>query len=228
MACLQSKHGLPSCGTFVHVLVSITQTTACDMLLSCLENASNHAIATPSEYLWCPSPLLGMISKPDQNSVVTESMNINHSLSSAGITLSPQQVERGSSLAAERGLSNASFQVMDAQAMTFPDNTFDLVWACESGEHMPDKQKYIQEMERVLKPGMHMMIMAAYHICPVLLANIMMLSSAAGARIIPAHSAVSSHCLLCCSVLFSQCTCSCRAVSGATAPIQLLMNVAIA
>ncbi|KAK9836067.1 hypothetical protein WJX84_001705, partial [Apatococcus fuscideae] len=44
-----------------------------------------------------------------------------------GITLSPQQVERGSGLAAERGLSNASFQVMDAQAMTFPDNTFDLV-----------------------------------------------------------------------------------------------------
>lgn len=75
-------------------------------------------------------------------------------LKPAGITLSPQQVERGSGLAAERGLSNASFQVMDAQAMTFPDNTFDLVWACESGEHMPDKQKYIQEMERVLKPGL--------------------------------------------------------------------------
>lgn len=71
----------------------------------------------------------------------------------AGITLSPQQVARGTSLAAERGLSNASFQVMDAQAMTFADNSFDLVWACESGEHMPDKQKYIQEMERVLKPG---------------------------------------------------------------------------
>ena len=71
----------------------------------------------------------------------------------AGITLSPQQVARGSNLAKERDLSNANFQVMDAQAMTFPDNCFDLVWACESGEHMPDKQKYIQEMERVLKPG---------------------------------------------------------------------------
>ena len=42
---------------------------------------------------------------------------------------------------------------MDALAMTFEDNTFDLVWACESGEHMPDKQKYIDEMTRVLKPG---------------------------------------------------------------------------
>ena len=84
-------------------------------------------------------------------------------MNGAGITLSPQQVERGSGLAAERGLSNASFQVMDAQAMTFPDNTFDLVWACESGEHMPDKQKYIQEMERVLKPGLHTMGSPAVH-----------------------------------------------------------------
>lgn len=37
--------------------------------------------------------------------------------------------------------------------MDYPDNSFDLVWACESGEHMPDKEKYIEEMVRVLKPG---------------------------------------------------------------------------
>ena len=35
----------------------------------------------------------------------------------------------------------------------FADNSFDFVWACESGEHMPDKEKYVQEMVRVLKPG---------------------------------------------------------------------------
>lgn len=44
-------------------------------------------------------------------------------------------------------------QVMDALAMTYPDESFDLVWACESGEHMPDKKKYVEEMIRVLKPG---------------------------------------------------------------------------
>jgi MPBQ/MSBQ methyltransferase len=70
-----------------------------------------------------------------------------------GITLSPNQVERATSLAKERGLSNANFQVMDALNMTFPDNSFDVVWACESGEHMPDKKKYVEEMTRVLKPG---------------------------------------------------------------------------
>ena len=70
-----------------------------------------------------------------------------------GITLSPNQVKRATELAAEQGVDNASFQVMNALAMDFPDNTFDLVWACESGEHMPDKKKYVEEMIRVLKPG---------------------------------------------------------------------------
>lgn len=42
---------------------------------------------------------------------------------------------------------------MDALNMEFPDASFDLVWACESGEHMPDKKRYVEEMVRVLKPG---------------------------------------------------------------------------
>ncbi|GLC52876.1 hypothetical protein PLESTB_000683600 [Pleodorina starrii] len=70
-----------------------------------------------------------------------------------GITLSPKQVQRGTELAKEQGVGNVQFQVMDALAMEFPDDTFDLVWACESGEHMPDKTKYVEEMTRVLKPG---------------------------------------------------------------------------
>jgi SAM-dependent methyltransferase len=37
--------------------------------------------------------------------------------------------------------------------MEFADDSFDLVWACESGEHMPDKKAYVEEMSRVLAPG---------------------------------------------------------------------------
>lgn len=70
-----------------------------------------------------------------------------------GITLSPRQVERGTELAVEQGVPNAKFQVTNALDMTFADNSFDIVWACESGEHMPDKEQYINEMMRVLKPG---------------------------------------------------------------------------
>jgi MPBQ/MSBQ methyltransferase len=63
------------------------------------------------------------------------------------------QVKRGTELANEQGVGNAKFMVKDALKMEFPDNSFDIVWACESGEHMPDKKKYIDEMMRVLKPG---------------------------------------------------------------------------
>ena len=78
-------------------------------------------------------------------------------LFAAGITLSKEQVRRATELAAEQGVSNAHFQVMDALAMTWPDDSFDLVWACESGEHMPDKKRYVEEMTRVLKPGAYCM-----------------------------------------------------------------------
>jgi MPBQ/MSBQ methyltransferase len=70
-----------------------------------------------------------------------------------GITLSPNQVKRATELAVEQNVDNAKFTVMNALEMEFEDNSFDIVWACESGEHMPDKEAYINEMMRVLKPG---------------------------------------------------------------------------
>ncbi|MBD2363815.1 methyltransferase domain-containing protein [Anabaena minutissima FACHB-250] len=71
-----------------------------------------------------------------------------------GITLSPVQAARATERAQEKGLSAKSkFLVANAQAMPFDDNTFDLVWSLESGEHMPDKTRFMQECYRVLKPG---------------------------------------------------------------------------
>jgi len=58
-----------------------------------------------------------------------------------GITISPEQRRRAEQLATERGIGNAKFELVDALNMTFADNSFDLVWACESGEHMPDKER---------------------------------------------------------------------------------------
>jgi tocopherol O-methyltransferase len=74
--------------------------------------------------------------------------------SATGITLSPVQAGRATERAQEAGLSGrCHFQVANAQAMPFADNSFDLVWSLESGEHMPDKAKFMQECYRVLKPG---------------------------------------------------------------------------
>ena len=38
-------------------------------------------------------------------------------------------------------------QVADALNMPFEDSSFDLVWSLESGEHMPDKTKFVQEVK---------------------------------------------------------------------------------
>lgn len=75
-----------------------------------------------------------------------------------GITLSENQARRARELAAQQGVHNAAFRVMDALSMDYPDASFDFVWACESGEHMPDKRRYVEEMARVLKPGGRMVV----------------------------------------------------------------------
>lgn len=71
-----------------------------------------------------------------------------------GITLSPVQADRAKARATQAGLGDrAIFKVANALEIPYPDDTFDLVWSLESGEHMPDKVKFLQECYRVLKPG---------------------------------------------------------------------------
>ncbi|PSB52202.1 SAM-dependent methyltransferase [filamentous cyanobacterium Phorm 6] len=75
-------------------------------------------------------------------------------VTATGITLSPVQANRAIERAKIAALeSNVNFLVADALNMPFPDESFDLVWSLESGEHMPDKIKFLQECCRVLKPG---------------------------------------------------------------------------
>ena len=47
--------------------------------------------------------------------------------------------------------------------MPFEDNSFDLVWSLESGEHMPDKQNFINELFRVAMPGGRIIIVTWCH-----------------------------------------------------------------
>jgi tocopherol O-methyltransferase len=81
-----------------------------------------------------------------------------------GITLSPVQADRATDRAKEAGLSaQANFKVANALEMPFADNSFDFVWSLESGEHMPDKTKFLQECYRVLKPGGRLMLATWCH-----------------------------------------------------------------
>ncbi|NJL81341.1 MAG: methyltransferase domain-containing protein [Richelia sp. SM1_7_0] len=81
-----------------------------------------------------------------------------------GITLSPVQARRACERAVEFGLQGRThFQVADALNMPFEDNSFDLVWSLESGEHMPDKNRFLQECYRVLKPGGKLILVTWCH-----------------------------------------------------------------
>jgi len=81
-----------------------------------------------------------------------------------GITLSPYQAGRGNELAKNEGLDNlAQFQVADALDIPFEDGSFDLVWSLESGEHMPDKEKFVSELFRVAMPGGRIILVTWCH-----------------------------------------------------------------
>jgi len=41
---------------------------------------------------------------------------------------------------------------MDALALDLPDRGFDAVWSVEAAPHMPDKQRYVDELLRMLRP----------------------------------------------------------------------------
>ncbi|MCM1985070.1 methyltransferase domain-containing protein [Lyngbya confervoides] len=84
--------------------------------------------------------------------------------SATGITLSPVQANRAETRAARAGLKeHVQFHVADALAMPFADQSFDLVWSLESGEHMPDKQQFLRECCRVLKPGGRLVVATWCH-----------------------------------------------------------------
>jgi len=73
-----------------------------------------------------------------------------YNASVVGYTLSPEQARRGNELSA--GL-DVELRAADATATDLEDGAFDLVWSMESGEHMPDKPKFVHELGRLCRPG---------------------------------------------------------------------------
>tara|TARA_B100000214_G_C23886562_1_gene589754 strand:+ start:68 stop:1006 length:939 start_codon:yes stop_codon:yes gene_type:complete len=68
-----------------------------------------------------------------------------------GITLSPEQVKRARQLTPEN--CKCTFKVMDALDMNFEDGEFDGIWSVEAGAHIFDKERFADEILRVLRPG---------------------------------------------------------------------------
>ncbi|MGH3795759.1 MAG: methyltransferase domain-containing protein [Pseudonocardiaceae bacterium] len=71
-----------------------------------------------------------------------------------GVTLAANQVAMARSNAAERGLADrVQFEQADYTATSFPDASFDVVWAVESLCHASDKAAFYREAARLLRPG---------------------------------------------------------------------------
>ena len=70
-----------------------------------------------------------------------------------GISISGAQVARATTLTPPELAGRCRFAVMDALDLELADGSFDGVWSVEAGPHMPDKQRYADELLRVLRPG---------------------------------------------------------------------------
>jgi cyclopropane fatty-acyl-phospholipid synthase-like methyltransferase len=76
-----------------------------------------------------------------------------------GITLSDRQVEHAIVNAKAKGVDNlVDFRAMDYCATDFPDASFDVVWGCESICYADNKEQFIKEAFRLLKPGGRLVI----------------------------------------------------------------------
>ena len=77
----------------------------------------------------------------------------------SGISLSEKQISKAKEIALQKGVADKTrFEVMNYCAMVFPNESFDVVWGCESICYADDKSAFIKEAFRLLKPGGRLVI----------------------------------------------------------------------
>jgi len=71
------------------------------------------------------------------------------------VALDPTQamLDQARVLATERGLDNLRFECASAEAIPFPNDSFDRVTSRQSAHHYPDVRAALSEVARVLRPG---------------------------------------------------------------------------
>ena len=69
------------------------------------------------------------------------------------VDFSPMMIGMAKKKAQEKGVSNIRFGVQDAYALSFPSARFDAVIIANTLHIMPDPEKALGEIGRVLKPG---------------------------------------------------------------------------
>ncbi len=80
-----------------------------------------------------------------------------------GINVVPGEIDRGRRYARRRNAAGrVTFELQDMTRTTFPDGSFDVVWAIESVCHVPDKREFLAEARRLLKPGGRLIVADAF------------------------------------------------------------------
>jgi len=78
----------------------------------------------------------------------------NYNVTVTGITLVPHQVKKAAKNAAKNKVSRkVSFSEQDYTSTHFENESFTLIWACESMCHAQEKINFYKEAFRLLKPG---------------------------------------------------------------------------
>ena len=75
----------------------------------------------------------------------------HYQVEATGITISPVQVSLANQAAAREDV-NATFLLMDAEAMKF-EKLFDVVWSVESISHYQDIEQFFASAAKLLKPN---------------------------------------------------------------------------
>lgn len=77
-----------------------------------------------------------------------------NTLNITGVDLDPRNIEIANSEKERRQLKNISFYLGDAQTLTMiKDKSVDVMFNIESALHYPDKNAFLKQVHRVLKPG---------------------------------------------------------------------------
>jgi ubiquinone/menaquinone biosynthesis C-methylase UbiE len=78
---------------------------------------------------------------------------LNRNATISGLDFSTESIKIAEEKKKVFGAVGSSFMVGDAQNISLPDNSYDIIVSCECLEHVPEPQKMINEIFRLLKPG---------------------------------------------------------------------------
>jgi phosphatidylethanolamine/phosphatidyl-N-methylethanolamine N-methyltransferase len=89
-----------------------------------------------------------------------------------GIDLSASMLVKARERMLQKGLPNVRLHEMDAANLTFPDETFDIVYAPYVISVVPDPVRVVREMRRVCRPGGKIVILNHFRSSSPLLAKV--------------------------------------------------------